>query len=254
LGFSTVPHRKTIERRLDSLLPEAEAQVAILGQHLKDHVTASRTSAQVSAIDGRMYQAQGPKWHQKDRQRGVIPLGLRNVDTESAWFKSGYRGWVQGYRLLVQGLVFPVPVPLWATWQPNNRGEATIMAHALAHHQMPITDVLLGDTTFGSDDLTRAYARAGGWLLTPTQLPKQRRCWKHDLYAYRRETIELLFQRIIQASDLKACPSKGLARNGAFVMTSVWLYQLIVLSNSRQRRPVAHVKDQLDLARWRITI
>jgi hypothetical protein len=252
LGFARVPHRTTIERRLAALLPEAEAQVAALGRQLLAEVRPASGQPQASAIDGRMYEAQGPKWHKKHRLKGRVPAGLRNVDTESAWFKSGYRGWVQGYRLVLQGLAFPQPVPLWAAWQPNSVGEATIMTRALAQARLAITDVLLGDTTFGSAALTRAYGAAGGWLLTPHQLPKHRRSWKDDLYAYRKETIELLFQRVIQACDLKACPRKGLQRSGTFVITSVWLYQVVFLSNYRGGRSVAHVKEQLDLARWRI--
>jgi hypothetical protein len=81
---------------------------------------------------------------------------------------------------------------------------------------------------------------------------KQRRSWKDNLYAYRKETIELLFQRVIQACDLKACPVKGWSRHGAFILASVWLYQVIFLSNHRQGRPTAYIKEQLDLARWRI--
>jgi hypothetical protein len=252
IGFMSVPHRTTIERRLKRLLPEAEAQVAAIGQQLREEVQPTIAQPQTSAIDGRMYEAQGPKWHKEQRLKGNIPQGLRNVDRESAWFKSGYRGWVQGYRLVLQGLVFPYPVPLFATWQSNSRGEATVMAEALAQKRLPITSVLLGDTTFGGKTLTKSYAQAGGWLLTPLQLPSKRRSFKHDLYAYRKETIELLFQRVIQACDLKRCPSKGLMLNGAFVITSVWLYQIIFLCNYRQGRAVAHIKEQLDRARWRI--
>ena len=110
-----------------------------------------------------MYEACGPKWHRKDRLEGRVPARLRNVDAESAWFKSGYRGWVQGYRLVLQGLVFPYPVPLFATWQSNARGEATIMAEALAQKQLSVTSVLLGDTTFGGKALTASMLkRAAG--------------------------------------------------------------------------------------------
>jgi hypothetical protein len=252
IGFMNVPHRTTIDRRLKKLLPEIEAQVAALGQQLIQQVQPDTTQLQTSAIDGRMYEAQGPKWHKKHRVKGQIPVGLRNVDPESAWFKSGYRGWVQGYRLVLQGLVFPYPVPLFATWQSNSVGEATIMAEALNEKRLAVTSILLGDTTFGSETLSNNYAQAGGWLLTPQQLPRKRRSWKHDLYAYRKETIELLFQRVIQACDLKACPSKGLHRSGAFVIASVWLYQIIFLCNYRAGRAVAHIKEQLELARWRI--
>ena len=126
------------------------------------------------------------------------------------------------------------------------------MARALEEDRLPVTSVLLGDSTFGGATLCAAYQEHGGWLLTPQQLCRERRSWKDDLYSYRKESIELLFQRVIQSCDLKACPVKGWSRNGAFVLASVWLYQNIFLNNYRQGRPMAHIKEQLDLARWRI--
>jgi hypothetical protein len=252
LGFSRVPHRRTIARRLDATLPEAEAQVRALGQQILVAVVPGPEEPQASAIDGRMYQAQGPRWHKRDRDQQRIPPGLRNVDTESAWSKSGYRGWVQGYRLVLQGLVFPTPVPLFARWCPNSVGESSVLEEALAVDHLPVTEVLLGDSTFGGVDLVALYARHGGWLLTPQQLPTSPESWQHALYAYRRETIELLFQRLIQACDLKACPTKGLARAGTFVIASVWLYQGLFLDNHRHHRPVTHIKEIIDEGRWRI--
>lgn len=252
LGLVRVPHRRTIERRLHPTLPEAEAQVQALGQQILLEVEPGPDEPQASAIDGRMYQAQGPLWHARDREQGRVPAGLRNVDRESAWSKSGYRGWVQGYRLVLQGLVFPTPVPLFARWCPNSVGESTVLEEALAADQLPVTELLLGDSTFGGADLVATYAQHGGWLLTPQQLPLSPTSWKRDLYAYRRETIELLFQRIMQTCDLKACPAKGLARSGTFVIACVWLYQVLFLDNYRHHRPVAQIKEFIDEARWRI--
>jgi hypothetical protein len=214
LGFCRVPHRRTLERRLSATLPEAEVQVETLGRQMLAAVEPEPDHPQASAIDGRMFQAQGPLWHARDRAQGRVPAGVRNVDRESAWSKSGYRGWVQGYRLVLQGLVFPTPVPLFAHWCPNSVGEGTVLEEALAADQFPVTELLLGDSTFGGAALVATYAQHGGWLLTPQQLPRSPDSWKRDLYAYRRETIELLFQRIMQTCDLKACPAKGLARNG----------------------------------------
>lgn len=252
-GFRRVPHRTTILRRLKSLLPEAEAQISLTGFSIVKEVAASAGQS-VSAIDGRMYQASGALWHKRNRQEGIIPNGLRNVDTESEWFKSGYRGWVQGYRLVLQGLVFPAPVPLFATFRSNNIGEATIAKQAIEDEKLPITDVLLGDETFGGENLVALYKEHGGWLISPKQLSKKRRSFKHDLYEYRKETIELLFQRIIQATDLKSCKVKGVGKNGAFVLASVWLYQLVFLMNFRQNKPLSVIKEQVESARWRIPI
>jgi len=251
--FVRVPHRTTILRRLKGLTSPAERQISLIGAEILTKVTLDQSQS-VSAIDGRMYQGTGPRWHKKHRQQNRIPAGLRNVDQESEWFKSGYRGWVQGYRLVVQSLVFPFPVPLSASWRPNNCGESTIAKQAITSRQLIKTDVLLGDETFGGQDLTKLYRAVGGWLLTPKQLPKQRRSFKHDLYDYRKETIELLFQRIIQAFDLEACQVKGLHKNGAFVLTSVWVYQIAFLMNFSQTKPLFVIKELIESARWRIQL
>ena len=252
LGFEQVPHRKTIARRIRTLTETGEQQIAAFGFRI---LTALAVPNQlVSAIDGRMYKALGPLWHKKYRQQKQIPPKLRNVDVESEWFKSGYRGWVQGYRLILQGLVFPEPVPLFASWRPNNEGESTIVKEALKDEKMPITDVLLGDETFGGKELTTLYKQTGGYLLTPKQLPKNNRGWKNDLYDYRKQTIELLFQRVIQASDIKDCKVKGLGKNGAFVLASLWLYQLVFWCNHEADKPLTIIKEHLDLARWRVPI
>jgi hypothetical protein len=252
LGFSRVPHRTQIGRRLAGLIPEAEEQIARLGQQLVEQIEPPKGQSQLSAIDGRMYKADGPRWHKKDRQKGCLPTGLRNVDTDSRWSKSGYRGWIQGYRLLLQGLVFPQPVPIFARWRANNENEAQAALVALKAKELPIIGVLLGDQTYANPDFQAAYEQAGGWVLTPKQLPKKRRSWKRDLYDYRKESIELLFQRIMQASDLKVCQVKGQGRNGAFVLASVWLYQSCYLQDYRNGKPLARVKEQVDCARWRI--
>ena len=252
LEFVRVPHRTTIGRRLVGLLTEAEEQIRLLGEVISAEVAPTADQSPVSVIDGRMYEARGPKWHAADRRVGRVPRGLRNVDTASSWSKRGYRGWVQGYQLLVQGLVFPTPVPLWAVWRPNHEAEARIAQQAFEQKQLPVSDVLLGDRTYGGAPFTTAYAAAGGWVLTPAQLPSKRRSWKNDLYDYRKESGELLFQRIIQAVDLKQCPAKGHGRNGAFVLASVWVYQVCFLTEYREGRPATHVKEHLDCARWRI--
>jgi len=251
LGFARVPHRRTIERRLDATLPEAEAQDQALGHQILGEVEPGPDEPQASAIDGRRYQAQGPLWHKRDRDQDRIPLGLRNVATESAWSKSGYRGWGQGYRVVLQGLVLPAPVPLFARWCPNSVGERTVLEEALAADHFPMTEVLLGDSTFGGAALGALVAQHGGWRLTPQQLPQNPDAGHRALFAYRRETIALLFQRILHACALKACPANGLARTGTLVLASVWLSQVLLLDNYRHHRPVAHSKELIDEGRWR---
>lgn len=254
LEFSRVPHRTRLGKRLKSLLAVAEEQIAHLGKTILAEVSVAANHPQVSATDGRMYQAVGPKWHKKHRLEAVIPSGLRNVDRESKWSKSGYRGWVQGYRLVMQTLVFPEPVPLFAVWRENQLNEAKIALEELEKGRLQVTEVMLGDTSFGKADFSPAYQKAGGYVLTPRQLPKKNRSWKNDLYDYRKETIELLFQRIIQAFDITSCPVKGEAKNAAVVLATVWAYQVCWLNNYRSKKNPADVKEHIENARWRIRL
>ncbi len=110
LGFPALKHRTRLGKRLKGLRETAQQQIAGLGKTILAEVQRAANYSQVSATDGRMYQAIGPKWHKKQRLEGIIPTGLRNVDVESKWSKSDYRGSVQGYRLVLQTLVFPEPV------------------------------------------------------------------------------------------------------------------------------------------------
>ncbi len=254
LGFSRVPHRTQIMRRIKSLVPDAEEQISLFGKQILAELSMTTTNSEVSAVDGRMYQALGPKWHKKHRLIGVIPEGLRNVDRESSWSTSNYRGWVQGYRIVLQTLVFPAPVPLFAVWRDNSSNEAKIALAELEKRRLQVTDVMLGDATFGKADFVPEYEKAGGYLLTPNQLPGQNRTWKNDLYDYRRETIELLFQRIIQAFDVKQCPVKGKSKNGAFILASVWTYQICWLNNFKAGKNPADVKEHIENARLRIRL
>src|SRR5688572_32804259 len=90
------------------------------------------------------------------------------------------------------------------------------------------------------------FRGVGGWVLTSKQLPTDRRSWKNDLFAYRKETIELLFQRIIQSAKLKECKVKLEGRNGAFVLANIWLFQVCFLTGYHAGSPTACVKDHLD--------
>jgi hypothetical protein len=254
LEFSRVPHRTTIGRRIKNLIEPAEEQISLFGKQILSEVKLDAQSICVSATDGRMYQSKGPLWHKKDRIKNQIPPRLRNVDRESSWSKSGYRGWIQGYRLIVQSLVFPEPVPVFGVWRKNSRNEAECLLPELEKNRFQITDVNLGDERLADLELPTQYHLKGGYLLTNKELPKKRRSWKNYLFDYRKETIELLFQRIIQAFDLKKCKVKGLNKNGAFVLATVWVYQICFMQNYRKQKPLAVIKEQIEKARWRIKI
>jgi hypothetical protein len=111
-GLDVVPHRTTLSRRYKALYDVLQACIAFLGTYAED--LDPRFTSETLYTDKSLFKAQGPVWHQADRQEGRIPENLRHLDTDASWSKSGYHGWVYGYGLhLVENQVgFPKLVPV----------------------------------------------------------------------------------------------------------------------------------------------
>lgn len=97
IGFKSMPHRTTLSRRYKKLYEAVQAFIAFLGQWAGELDEAFNSHTLYE--DKSLFKAQGPIWHQSDRKAGRIPEGLRNLDTDASWSKSGYHGWVYGYGL-----------------------------------------------------------------------------------------------------------------------------------------------------------
>jgi hypothetical protein len=51
----------------------------------------------VISADKMMNKAKGPVWHKKQKEKGIIPKGLRGIDRQATWGKSNADGWVYGH-------------------------------------------------------------------------------------------------------------------------------------------------------------
>ncbi len=97
LRLDGVPARTTLSRRYKALYAVLQDFIAFLGTYAEE-LDPRLTSADLYT-DKSLFKAQGPVWHQADRQAGRIPAKLRHLDTDGSWSKSGYHGWVYGYGL-----------------------------------------------------------------------------------------------------------------------------------------------------------
>lgn len=97
LGLETVPHRTTISRQFKKLGAIVSDFMAFIGDEVADLDEAFANNH--LAEDKSLFKADGPVWHQSDRKEGRIPPKLRRLDTDAAWGKSSYQGWVYGYGL-----------------------------------------------------------------------------------------------------------------------------------------------------------
>jgi len=262
-GLQALPCERTFRRRFPKLSRATRRQIQAWGEYLIDR--AKVTDATVVSVDKKMIEAQGPLWHKKDRQAGRIPQGLRNVDPDSRWSKSHYRGWVQGYGLHVgvtATVGFPI-VPFWADWTLNTENEAKV-ALPLAKVLPSSTETVTADTGYDDPQLRAAIEQKDPndtvtrKLLVPIKAyastPDDRKAYA-DLYQsdsgkadyhQRGISIEPFFQRLDLLFDIEPAWAIGLPKNRAWGLLWVSTMQLLMIYLHRQGKPIEQIKQLLD--------
>ena len=84
-GLASIPDRRTVDRRLGEIGPEAERQIAALGLVLWLEAVTDGTMA---ASDGSAFAARGRVWDKADKEAGRVPPGLHGLNPEADWNQS----------------------------------------------------------------------------------------------------------------------------------------------------------------------
>ncbi len=172
-GFRTLPHRTTLSRRYKRLAGVVQAFSVFVGQWTEP-VDAACSGA-VLVVDGSLFKARGPIWHQADRAQQRVPEKLRNLDQDASWGKSGYHGWVYGYRLhLICTLTgFPKRVQITT----GSSAESAVLDQQADALMTAAPTAVIGDNSFCKAMRIRTWARRGGLLVTPATK------WRQGRYA-----------------------------------------------------------------------
>src|SRR5215211_1169300 len=157
------PTRRTWERRLRTLPTTLPAQVGCLGRALVAVLQPWPRGSCAAAIDSTVLRAHGGVWHQKHHAEGIVPH--TSIDTEAGWTKSGWHGWVYGWKLHLVVTVAAVWLPLAADLTPANAADNAI-APRLLPELPPALRYLLGDTAYDDTALRERCVAAGSCLIT----------------------------------------------------------------------------------------
>ncbi len=192
LGWERVPHRTSLSRRYKRLYSVLDELVVYLGYGSGELGDELKTAHLYE--DQSLFKAQGPVWHQSDRQQGRIPEKLRHLDTDATWAKSAYHGWVYGYGLHLTGNASGFPVLMQvetAAWDETT---------ALEYKEERILKLFKPETLGGDDAYTQAlrirrWAQQGVILLTPALR------WRKGRYAqaYRHFIRQPAMARLLRA-------------------------------------------------------
>jgi Transposase DDE domain len=159
------PSRRPWERRLAAIPATLPAPIGCLGRHLVDLLQPWHDCARAAAIDSTGLRALGGVGHKQDREAGVVPH--TSIDTEAHWTKSGWHGWVYGWKLHLVCTAARVWSPLAADLTPANAADHLPAPALLAEWPLALR-FLLGDQHYGDPALHHVCARSGCVLITPT--------------------------------------------------------------------------------------
>lgn len=224
-----LPARRTWERRLKSLPDSLPAQIALLGRYLLELLQPYQDTGPAASIDSTTLRARGGVWHKKDREAGVVPHN--SIDTQAHWTKSGWHGWVYGWKLHLIATVGRVWIPLAAELTSANEADNE-RAIALVDELPVQVRYLLGDTLYNDPQLRLKLEQSNRFLIA-TQKAKSRkdedegrrvRSVFHQMRSHSIENFNEHFKGIFDAHG--SVPTKGLAATRSWALGCLLVYQL----------------------------
>lgn len=225
------PTRRTWERRLKGLPESLPAQIGCFGRYLVELMAPWADCGRAAAVDSTVLRSNGGVWHKKDRTKGEVPH--TSIDTQAHWTKSGWHGWVYGWKLHIACVVASVWIPLSAQLTPANEADNEI-APALIYELPPEARFVLGDLHYNAPNVREACALTGRILVTTEYGPyphtdagvEVRRIF-HKLRSLAIENFNEHFKGIFDGHG--QVPTKGLANTQRFALGAVFVYQLALL-------------------------
>jgi len=230
------PARRTWERRLAALPATLPAQIACLGRHLVALLQPWAACGRAAAVDSTVLRAKGGVWHKQHREAGVVPH--TSIDTEAHWTKSGWHGWVYGWKLHLCVAVAAVWLPLAARLTPANAADSEVAPLLLAELPAEVRFVL-GDRHYNAPEVRAACDQADRTLVASqygayphTDPGVEIRRVFHKLRSAAIENFNGQFKAIFDVQG--AVPTKGLAATQRFALGALLVYQLTLWHRHEQ--------------------
>jgi hypothetical protein len=230
------PSRRTWERRLAKLPETLPAQIGAFGRGLVDLLCPWAEDGRAVALDSTVLRARGGVWHKRDREAGVVPH--TSIDTQAGWTKSGWHGWVYGWKLHLATTVAAVWIPLAAKLTAANTADNEVAPQLLSELPGEVR-FALGDHIYNAPNVRLACQRRGCLLVASGQAPyphtdpgvEVRRLF-HMLRSKAIENFNEQFKAIFDGHG--SVPTKGRVATARFALGAVFLYQLTLLHRFEQ--------------------
>jgi Transposase DDE domain len=223
-----LPCRRTFERRLEALPERLPEQIGSLGRYLVELLKPWAERGRAVALDSTPLRAKGGVWHKKDKEAGRVPHS--SIDTEAGWSKSGWHGWVYGWKLHLAITVGGMWIPLSARLTPADVADNQI-APLLIEELPQEARFVLGDTHYDAANVGDKCEQTERFLVTSkrgayphTDSGVEVRRVFHKLRSLANENFNEHFKSIFEAHEQ--------------ALGAVFVYQLAVLHRHERKSEV----------------
>jgi hypothetical protein len=227
-GTGRFPARRTWERRRQAIPATLPAQIGCLGRALVALVHPWAGCGRAAAIDSTVLRARGGVWPTKDREAGTGPHP--SIDTAAHGTKSGWHGWVYGWKrhlgTPVAGVWIPRAADLTAATVADQVQALTLLPELPAEVRH-----VLGDQHDHDPALDAACTQAGQTVVATHRGPYphpddgvEGRRLRHELRA---RALEHLHEQVKGLFDVHGqVPTQGLVHTRRFALGAVFVDQL----------------------------
>lgn len=165
-----------------------------------------------------MIKAQGPVWHKKQKDQGMIPQGLRGLDQQATWGYSKYDNWVYGHGTYSM-TSHEIPVLGRFIWMRNSACEAKTLWFETSHHKGNLDYVLMDSKADDSDLFRELKKQRQMHLITLCRQGMDKTPQRKAMIAFMQQPEN---KKLYQQRSITVEPMQGLVKE-IFSLDQCWM-------------------------------
>ena len=203
-----------------------------------------------------MIKAKGPVWHKKQKEKGIIPKGLRGLDKQATWGTSKADGWVYGHGSF-SITSYTTPIVGVFQWMPNKAHEGKRLEAEIVQFEGMVKKVFMDSKADDQHLYFRLKEDVGMQLVTKPRKNMDKSASRQKMiaqmltqanmedYKQRATTVEPMQGLVKDIFDLDTCWMRGDANNRWLFAAMGIAIQMAQWKAFQQHTSTWHIKDQV---------
>ena len=243
-GLTTLPDRRTFDRRLSTISVDIKERIAAMANLF---VKERLVDPYIVTIDSTLIRAKGHLWHKSSMIKGVVPRS--GIDTDARWGFSHTKGWIFGYKLHITASTGSLIIPLSADFTQADVQDNQIYPAITSSLPQGVRYMAAADSGYDDHKLYNLSIDKGFELVCPvseiynnTSSDRLQLIEFYNselgqiIYSWRGISVEPLIEHIKDVFKIDPLPIRGYQKAAGLVLLSLLLYQIIVYYNCKTRK------------------